>query len=82
MLYDLFLFYSGLVWNVYAIEESSAADLYRDMVNNRVIRRLMPGWQRSFMEIDHEIQPNLVISNSLISNYHLSRSENLVPVLT
>ena len=29
-----------------------------------------------------EIQSNLVISNSLISNYHLSRSENLVPVLT
>ena len=25
---------------------------------------------------------NLVISNSLISNYRLSRSENLVPVLT
>ena len=29
-----------------------------------------------------QIQSNLVISNSLISNYHLSRSENLVPVLT
>ena len=28
------------------------------------------------------IQSNLVISNSLISNYRLSRSENLVPVLT
>ena len=28
------------------------------------------------------IQLNLVISNSLISNYGLSRSENLVPVLT
>ena len=28
------------------------------------------------------IQANLVISNSLISNYRLSRSENLVPVLT
>ena len=31
---------------------------------------------------DAEIQSNLVISNSLISNYRLSRSENLVPVLT
>ena len=29
-----------------------------------------------------QIQSNLVISNSLISNYRLSRSENLVPVLT
>ena len=29
-----------------------------------------------------DIQSNLVISNSLISNYRLSRSENLVPVLT
>ena len=29
-----------------------------------------------------EVQSNLVISNSLISNYRLSRSENLVPVLT
>ena len=28
------------------------------------------------------LQSNLVISNSLISNYRLSRSENLVPVLT
>ena len=28
------------------------------------------------------IQSNLVISNSLISNYRLSRIENLVPVLT
>ena len=28
------------------------------------------------------IQSNLIISNSLISNYRLSRSENLVPVLT
>ena len=28
------------------------------------------------------IQSNLVISNSLITNYYLSRSENLVPVLT
>ena len=28
------------------------------------------------------VQSNLVISNSLISNYRLSRSENLVPVLT
>ena len=28
------------------------------------------------------IQSNLVISNSLISNYRLSRSENLVPVVT
>ena len=28
------------------------------------------------------IYSNLVISNSLISNYRLSRSENLVPVLT
>ena len=32
-------------------------------------------------QILHEIQSNLVISNSLISNYRLSRSENLVPVL-
>ena len=30
----------------------------------------------------YEIQSNLVISNSLISNHRLSRSENLVPVLT
>ena len=30
----------------------------------------------------HKIQSNPVISNSLISNYRLSRSENLVPVLT
>ena len=29
-----------------------------------------------------QVQSNLVISNSLISNYRLSRSENLVPVLT
>ena len=28
------------------------------------------------------IQSTLVISNSLISNYHLSRSENLAPVLS
>ena len=28
------------------------------------------------------LQSNLVISNSLISNYHLSQSENLTPVLT
>ena len=28
------------------------------------------------------IESNLVISNSLISNYRLARSENLVPVLT
>ena len=28
------------------------------------------------------LQSNLVISNSLISNYRLSRSEKLVPVLT
>ena len=30
----------------------------------------------------HWIQSNLVISNSFISNYRLSRNENLVPVLT
>ena len=29
-----------------------------------------------------QLQSNLVISNSLISNNRLSRSENLVPVLT
>ena len=29
-----------------------------------------------------DLQSNLVILNSLISNYRLSRSENLVPVLT
>ena len=29
-----------------------------------------------------EVQSNLVISNSLISNYRLSRSENVVPFLT
>ena len=29
-----------------------------------------------------KLQSNLVISNSLISNYSLSQSENLVPVLT
>ena len=28
------------------------------------------------------VQSNLVISNSLISNYRLSRSETLVPILT
>ena len=28
------------------------------------------------------IQSNLVISNSLVSNYRLSRNENLAPVLT
>ena len=32
--------------------------------------------------VEHQIQSNLVISYSLISNYRLSRSENLVPVLT
>ena len=32
--------------------------------------------------INFEVQSNLFISNSLISNYRLSRSENLVPVLT
>ena len=31
---------------------------------------------------NEHIQSNLVFSNSLISNYRLSRSENLVPVLT
>ena len=31
---------------------------------------------------NNEIQSTLVISNSLISNNRLSRSENLVPVLT
>ena len=31
---------------------------------------------------ENNIQSNLVISNSLFSNYRLSRSENLVPVLT
>ena len=31
---------------------------------------------------NRDIQSNLVISNSLISNYRLSRSENLIPVLT
>ena len=31
---------------------------------------------------NYNIQSNLVISNSFISNYRLSRSENLVPVLT
>ena len=48
-------------------------------------------WQTRFKEngytskgnkSDIELQLNLVISNSLISNYRLSRSENLVPVLT
>ena len=42
----------------------------------------------SFTVADHyenmpiHVQSNLVISNSLISNHPLSRSENLVPVLT
>ena len=31
---------------------------------------------------EYQIQSNLVISNSLISNYRLSRSKTLVPVLT
>ena len=31
---------------------------------------------------DNKVQSTLVISNSLISKYRLSRSENLVPVLT
>ena len=35
-----------------------------------------------FYQIKSLVQWNLVISNSLISNYRLSRSENLVPVLT
>ena len=34
----------------------------------------------SFLCLAGHIQPNLVISNSLTSNYRLSRSENLVPV--
>ena len=34
------------------------------------------------MSREKHIQLNLFISNSLISNYRLSRSENLVPVLT
>ena len=36
----------------------------------------------SFLKTLILVQSNLVISNSLISNYRLSRSENLVPVLT
>ena len=36
----------------------------------------------SFIALLENIQSNLVISNSLISNNRLSRSENLVPVLT
>ena len=36
----------------------------------------------SSINIHYLIQSNLVISNSLISNFRLSRSENLVPVLT
>ena len=37
---------------------------------------------KEFCKPNDKIQSNLVISNSLISNYRLSRSENLVPVLT
>ena len=33
MLMQVFIFSSNPVWNVYAIEESSSADLYRDMVS-------------------------------------------------
>ena len=33
-------------------------------------------------QILDQVQSNLVISNSPISNYRLSRSENLVPILT
>ena len=40
------------------------------------------GPQFLLTEIVMNVQSNLVISNSLISNYRLSRNENLVPVLT
>ena len=33
MVIMVFIFFSSPVWNVYAIEESSSADLYRDMVS-------------------------------------------------
>ena len=39
-------------------------------------------WNMFFFLFFTVIQSNLVISNSLISNNRLSRSENLVPVLT
>ena len=34
------------------------------------------------VKFGQQVQSNLVISNSLILNYRLSRIENLVPVLT
>ena len=63
-------------------------------VNNPALLDTTPGSQMDLAEVKDKysekllcpnilgIQSNLVISNSLISNYRLSRSENLVPVLT
>ena len=38
--------------------------------------------QLATAKISLQIQSKLIISNLLVSNYRLSRSENLVPVLT
>ena len=42
----------------------------------------LPDIATQFYMLVSKIQSTLVISNSLISNYRLSRSENLAPVLT
>ena len=47
----------------------------------KILIRLLPH-NLAMCRLIVRIQSNLVISNSLISNYRLSRSENLVPVLT
>ena len=45
-------------------------------VSRKLSQTVASQWDRGL------IQSNLVISNSIISNYRLSRSENLIPVLT
>ena len=65
-----------------AIQNVPSEDFYQTAQMQRLNLQRVHMYKGTFSEFAAYIQSTLVISNSLISNNRLSRSENLVPVLT
>ena len=60
----------------------SAMEVMRQVLSGLRLQRPLHCKEEMYVLQIITIQSNPVISNSLISNYRLSRSKNLVPVLT
>ena len=77
-MHSIFYSYPKLLlkWSISVLNEHA-------LTKSDLIKNILWGCVNTAIESEcMYIQSNLVISNSLISNYRLSRSENLVPVLT